>query len=362
MKVFHLTSVHSRYDNRIINKQCVSLSKHFDTYLVVADGLGAENYSDVNILDVGKALNRFHRILVKSYSVFNLAKKNGADVYQIHDPELLIFGFIYSLFGRKVIYDIHEDYITSLSTKSYLSSWFKKIIPFFFTYVEIFLSFKMEKIIAEKYYVNRFPNALPILNYPHKDKLKGINAFDKNSVVLLYTGNITIDRGASVIKELANKNDNINFKLVGKCSGSTNNELELSNQLNIELIGLNRYVPFEEITSHYKMKAFAGIALFPDNPHYFEKELTKFFEYMAVGLPIIASNFPVWKKLIEDNGVGICVDINNKNEFFSAIEYLKKNPDKVKSMSNKGKSLVSSSYNWENEFEKLLNFYKNYIK
>lgn len=357
MKVFHLTTVHSRYDNRVLNKQCVSLSKYFETFLVVADGLGNEKYSDVKIVDVGNALNRFHRIIFKSYSVFNLARKRGADIYQIHDPELLIPGFVYSLFGKKVIYDIHEDYTTSLSIKSYLPSWLRKIIPFFFNYLEKFLSYKMDNLIAEKYYSKRFPDALPILNYPHKDKLKQINAFDQDSSSLLYTGNITISRGASIIKKLAKKYKNINFKLVGKCYNSTNNQLELSNQLNIELIGLDRYIPFEEITSHYKMKAFAGIALFPDNPHYFEKELTKFFEYMAVGLPIIASNFSVWKKLIEDNGVGICVDLNNKTEFDSAINYLKNNPEKANSMSKNGKSLVKNKYNWENEFEKLLKHY-----
>jgi glycosyltransferase involved in cell wall biosynthesis len=360
MKVFHLTTVHSRYDNRIFNKQCISLSQYFKTYLVVSDGLGDEQYANVNIIDVGIPINRLHRMLVKSFAVFNLARNNGADIYQIHDPELLFFGFFYSLTGKKVIYDIHEDYTTSLSTKSYLPLWIRKTLPFIFNYVEKFLSFKMKKLIAEKYYSNRFPDALTVLNYPLKDNLKDINAFEQKSLTLLYTGNITVDRGAAIIKQFANANVDlgINFKIVGKCSNLTNDHLELSDQLNIELIGLNRYVPFNEITSHYKMMAFAGIALFPDNPHYFEKELTKFFEYMAVGLPIIASNFPVWKKLIEDNGVGICIDISNPNEFFTAIEYLKNNPDEVESMSKNGKNLVCIEYNWESEFEKMLNFYK----
>ena len=358
MKVFHLTSVHARYDNRVLNKQCVSLAKHFDTTLIVADGQGVEDYNGVQILDVGKPRNRLSRMVFKTLSVFNLSRKQGADVYQIHDPELLPLGFVYSLLGKKVIYDIHEDYITSISIKSYMPIWLRKSLAFVFCGLEKLLSFKMYRLIAEKYYSRRFPSALPILNYPAKQALNGIEAFDSSSSVLIYTGNVTPDRGAIKTAEIARNLKNFNFKLVGKCNESTYSKLSLDGLDNFELVGLNRYVPFDEITKHYQQGALAGMALFPVNQHYAEKELTKFFEYMAVGLPIIASNFPVWKDLIEGNGIGICVDVDSHNEIASAINWLKDHPEEASAMGLRGKALVESTLNWETEFSKLLNLYK----
>lgn len=358
MKVFHLTSVHARYDNRVLNKQCVSLGQYFDTTLIVADGLGVEEYNGVHILDVGRPQNRISRMLFKAFAVFNLARMQGADAYQIHDPELLPWGFVYSLLGKKVIYDIHEDYITSISIKSYMPIWFRKSLAFVFGGLEKLLSFKMYRLIAEKYYSRRFLDAVAVLNYPAKQTLSDIEAFDSNSSVLIYTGNVTPDRGAIKMAEIARELKNFNFKLVGKCNESTYSKLNFGGLDNLELVGLNRYVPFDEITSNYQQGALVGLALFPENKHYAEKELTKFFEYMAVGLPIIASNFPVWKELIEGNDIGICVDVDNHDEIVSAINWLKDNPEDAKEMGLRGKALVKSSLNWEAEFNKLLNLYK----
>lgn len=358
MRVFHLTSVHARYDNRVLNKQCVSLGQHYDTTLVVSDGQGAEEFNGVHILDVGKPRNRIYRMLFKTFAVFNLARKEGADVYQIHDPELLPLGFVYILLGKTVIYDIHEDYITSISIKSYLLSWIRKSLATVFGGLEKLLSYRMYRLIAEKYYARRYPDALPILNYPAKQALNGIEGFDHNSSVLIYTGNVTPNRGAVVLAELAHELKNFDFKLVGKCNDSIYNKMNVASLDNFELIGLNRYVPFDEITAQYQKGAMAGLALFPVNKHYAEKELTKFFEYMAVGLPIIASNFPVWKELIEGNGIGLCVDVDKPSDIVSTINWLNQNPEEAKEMGLRGKTLVGSILNWETEFGKLLTLYK----
>ncbi len=362
MKIFHLSSVHIRYDNRVLNKQCVYLARYFDTNLVVSDGLGFESFCGVNIFDAGKPSNRVRRMLLKTFKVFNIARKQGADIYQIHDPELLPLGFIYSLTGKKVIYDIHEDYITSIAIKSYLPSWLRKLLAKLFGGLEKLLSFKMTQLIAEKYYARRFPHALPILNYPSKQSLCNFSAFDEHSSVLIYTGNVTPDRGALKISDFARQTQGFYYKLVGKCNDLTYKKMNILDLDNVELIGLNRYVPFDEITNHYRQGALVGLALFPMNQHYAEKELTKFFEYMAVGLPIIASNFPVWKDLIEGNNIGICIDITKPDDFLSAVNKLKNNPEEAKAMGLRGKELVKLRLNWETEFDKLLNLYKKLEK
>ena len=225
-----------------------------------------------------------------------------------------------------------------------------------------------EVIIAEKYYERRFPNSTKILNYPLKDKLTlgnndKIEELDNSK--LLYTGNITEDRGALNHAKILNYIENVELYMVGKCSKDLAEKIKNrvsnnSNQFHLE--GEGKYVPYENILKYYKEGNWlAGLAIFPQTSHYNEKELTKFFEYMAAGIPIICSDFTVWRKLIEETGTGIVVDQNNIKSIIEAIQYLKNNPLVAKKMGEKGKKVVQKRYNWAIEENKLLNLYKKIL-
>jgi len=112
MKVAHLTSAHPRFDTRIFVKQCCSLSKKYQVYLVVADGLGDELNSNVNIVDVGQFRGRKDRIINATKAVYNEAKIIDADIYHLHDPELIPIGLKLKKSLAKKLYLMH--------TKTYL--------------------------------------------------------------------------------------------------------------------------------------------------------------------------------------------------------------------------------------------------
>ena len=76
-------------------------------------------------------------------------------------------------------------------------------------------------------------------------------------------------------------------------------------------------------------------------------------------LPIIASNFPLWKKIVENNNCGICINPLKSKEISRAIEYLINHPGEAKKMGENGRKAVLAKYNWENENKKLLEIYKN---
>ena len=79
---------------------------------------------------------------------------------------------------------------------------------------------------------------------------------------------------------------------------------------------------------------------------------------MATGLPVIGSNFPMWRDLLEKNNCGICVDPTNPKELSEAINYLKAHPEEAKTMGENGKRLVRETYNWKAEEIKLFDFYQ----
>ena len=128
MKVCHMTSVHESTDDRIFLKECVSLAKAgYDTYQV-AYGESFEK-DGVKTIGLGKrASGRIKRILVSSRKVYQEALKIDADIYHVHDPELLPYAVKLKKRGKKVIFDSHEDIPRQILAKEWLPDVFRNIV------------------------------------------------------------------------------------------------------------------------------------------------------------------------------------------------------------------------------------------
>lgn len=181
----------------------------------------------------------------------------------------------------------------------------------------------------------------------------------------MYTGNVSKDRGALIHAQIPHLDDRVSVHFVGKCPKNLAQQMyetakESKSRLHIQ--GIDQFVEKEEIEQRYFERHWlAGLALFPPTDHYMKKELTKFFEYMSVGLPILCSNFPVWKKFIETYKCGIAVDPLNKREIQQAITYLREHPSEARQMGENGKEAVMKKLNWKTEEEKLLTWYERLL-
>ena len=82
---------------------------------------------------------------------------------------------------------------------------------------------------------------------------------------------------------------------------------------------------------------------------------------MSAGLPIITSNFPLWREIVEGNNCGVCVDPLNPKEIADAIQFIVDNPLKAKEMGENGKNAIYDHYNWSNESKKLFELYDKLI-
>jgi len=369
IKICHLTSVHPRNDNRIFYKECLSLSRAFKkVILVVADGKGNDHIQNVKILDVGFFSSRFARILLAGFKVFIVAIRQRAKIYHFHDPELIFWGFLLRLTGAKVIYDIHEDYVASIKQKEYLSNFIARFTALLFDYYERFFCLFFIKIIAEKYYSYRIKKALEILNYPrnvtfslNKNELPDILTSNN----LLYTGNITLDRGAINHVNILNYNLKVNLYMIGHISHSTYDKLMETvpyHRNRLFILGLNEFVSFETIMKYYNVNNWlAGLAIFPDTEHYNKKELTKFFEYMQSAIPVIYSAFDTWKALIDYPQMGIFVDPGNEDEINNAINYLIKNRKEWEKMSANCRYMGNTYFKWSTQESKLIELYNTIL-
>jgi glycosyltransferase involved in cell wall biosynthesis len=104
-----------------------------------------------------------------------------------------------------------------------------------------------------------------------------------------------------------------------------------------------------------------GLAVLKPIPNYFDSYPTKMFEYMALGLPVVVSNFPLYRTIVETAKCGICVDPLNPIEIVKAIQWLLAHPDEARRMGENGRKAVMERYNWDNESKKLLELYEQIL-
>ena len=108
-------------------------------------------------------------------------------------------------------------------------------------------------------------------------------------------------------------------------------------------------------------KARAGIVIYQPAENHYEAQPVKMFEFMAAGLPVIASNFPYWRKIVEDAKCGICVDPMNPSEVRKACIELLNNPQEGQRMGKAGRTAVLDRYSWNSEEKKLLELYHQWL-
>lgn len=86
----------------------------------------------------------------------------------------------------------------------------------------------------------------------------------------------------------------------------------------------------------------------------------KLFEYAAAGLPVIMSDIPEHRYLNEKYDFGIIIPENTPKAFADAVKRLYDDKELYNRLSENAKKL-SMEVNWENEFEKLLEFERSLV-
>jgi hypothetical protein len=171
-KVCHMSSVHNCFDPRIFYKECTNLAKKYEvSYIVKHDK--RESINNVVIVPFPTIKPRFFRIILSPILMFFYAFKERAAIYHIHDPELLtIAPFLKFFLDCKIIYDVHEDYYTSIRQKKYLNPILSRIIsPIYRNFERFFVQNVFDKVvIAEKYY-ERYSDLLDLYGGVLVDKV-----------------------------------------------------------------------------------------------------------------------------------------------------------------------------------------------
>jgi glycosyltransferase involved in cell wall biosynthesis len=367
-----MTSVHPSNDGRIFYKECLSLKKANYEVFFVALNAKTEIRDGVNIIGVKEASNnRFIRIFKGARQVYKKSLSLNASIYHFHDPELLIYGLLLHLKGKKVIYDCHEDVPADIISKKYLP----KVVSFLFYLIYKLLEFvcvsKIDAVITVSPHIVRKlkkinHHVVQITNYPIVDNSRLTN-LDSNiklsKPTIFFAGGVNaLWMHENIILAIERLNREIQYIIAGPASQPYIGKLEHLNAWSkVKYLGVIKH---SEVEYYYNV-SHIGIALmdYSKNVGWTEGTLgnTKLFEIMLSGLPIICTDFSLWKDIVLKSNSGICVNPRKVEDIANAIDYLLNNAKNGRVMGINGRDAVLKCYTWETQESILLNLYKTLL-
>ncbi len=367
INITHLTSAHPRYDIRIFIKMCSSLAKkeNYAVSLVVADGKGNETKNGVNIFDVGaKTGGRFSRMTKTVKKVFKQAKALDSDIYHLHDPELMFIGLKLQKMGKKVIFDVHEDYPVNIYSKPWIPNFLKPLVSIIYSFIEKKCLSKYTAVISVTPQIidriNKYASITEMItNYPILNEDLFSHNLNINSKNVVFAGSIAPLRMIHSFLDALEEFPSLNMLLAGSVN---KNYLEILSQKKAwSRVDFKGRISYEEVISLYKESLFGIVIENYDKINYDNQGslgVIKLFEYMMLGLPFIATDFTLHKEIIDKYKCAITVNPNNKDELVSAIKFILDNPEEAIAMGKRGQQAVREKYNWASQEILLFKLYE----
>jgi glycosyltransferase involved in cell wall biosynthesis len=368
LKVVHMTSVHTPFDPRIFHKECRSLARAGFSVTVIGRDWQEGERDSVKVKSIPGNPSRFGRMTQTVWRVYEEARRQDADVYHFHDPELIPVGLLLRARGKSVIYDIHEDVPKDVLSKPYLPRWSRTLVSWIVDVLEraacgrfsglVVVTPSIAKRISP---LNR--HTVIVHNYPYVRELirDGESVpWESRRHAVAYVGGLSLTRAIrEMVYAMSYLPESLpaQLELAGPEDKEDNNLAQLSRHPGWSRVKHHGFID-QRSTFRILQNVRAGLVLFHPEPNHVESLPQKMFEYMGAGLPVIASDFPFWRKILGESGCGIFVDPQDPKEISNAIEYVLTHPREAEEMGLRGKAAVLQNFNWDTEAEKLIQFYR----
>lgn len=364
-RVLLLSTVHPSTDSRIMYKIAPSLRDYYNVFCALP-GIDGGLRERLHLIKLPKFERLLPRILFAHSIVLVKCLRLRPDIVHIFVPELIPLALLFQWAGAKVIYEVQENLFKKFPIKRYNNSLvFKRLFQFFdrlarrrfhciFTddaYLEEYRSLEKPFTVIHNYV------SLPVM-----DSLahEGVPAHTHE---VFYLGVVSMERCLDTMINafalLKNNHPDSHLHLFGPVRVSKA-ELEAiagyqQVRSNITFHGYSD----QRVALRYARQSVAGIALLKPVADYPESFPTKLFEYMALKLPVITSDFPVYREIVERSACGFCISPYDPEALCRTLESCIADGVLRLQMGNNGRKAAETCYNWASEEAKLLSFYND---
>jgi len=372
-KVCHVCSGHSSDDSRVLHRECRSLAEAgYEVHLIAAD-TSSKSYKSGNVIihPLPRCASSIRR-MSRRWAVADIAARISADLYHVHEPELL--GPVLNRVGdTPVIYDVHESYMDLLGHRSWIPKPIRPLTRALWEILEPRLVKKCRAIIAvaepiaERY--SRIHGCVEIIrNFPDlsREEFNSVPSHDRKQACV-FAGTLGPDRNLTnivrAIGVLRKRGVALSLWLAGRWESA---EYEHAIWKLAAEEGVADQVHFSGHLLHkdtlaLESRASIGLVIYMSFGYIRKTLPIKLFECMAIGLPVIYSNFPLLQSYVGAYGMGMAVDPESPKEIADAMEYMVKSPQIAWQMGQKGRLAFTEKFNWSSERDRLLALYSDIL-
>ena len=301
----------------------------------------------------------FKRLLVP-FKIFSIINQVKPELLVINTPELLVVAILNRiLFGRKICYDILENYYRTIRyTPTYLA-WIRKPLAAIVRLIEVLSRpFINQYFLAEKGYQNEVHFAKPHIVLQNKFPLRlstQVSKNDESYSKLVFTGTLSPTTGIleaiDLCQQLHKVDREFTLTIIGYCALPQflkQIKSKIYDSPFIQLIGGDYLVPHDEILKEICNSDF-GIIVYSVNSSTINCIPTKLWEYLALGLPILIQHNQDSHELVKSNNAGfILTEFQDYSQLSNSIQHFKRS-----------KKMPDESIYWESDESKLIHALNN---
>ena len=298
------------------------------------------------------------------------------DVLHAHDSNALLpVGIAARSLRRPFVYDAHDLWLhrpRRQRSRLYhtLQNAFFGIIERLFVpraAVTLTVSAPIARHLEHRY---RLARVELVPNYPERPgatvrreirELEGLAHVPPSAPIVLYLGGLMGGRGIEYLARSMADVPAAHLVLLG--SGHQGPELvaEARRTGVDERVHIIPPVPPEEVVDHASSATIGVSPIVPSCLNYEYSLPNKLFQYMAAGIPVVASDFPQVREVVVGSDAGLVVDTQRPEAIAAALNELLGDRDAALAMGERGRKAVEERYNWSTSAAALLAAYGRII-
>lgn len=363
--VLMLAPVHRPWGNRVVRESQSLVEAGYQVRALMRCA-EAHCVDGVQFLPAPAYRNRLQRFL-RIPQVLLIALREKADIYHLHNPDMIPVALALKLLGKTVIYDTHEDYSQRLLLRGWLPKLLRRPLGYLLSLAERGLSHLLDAtLVTQERQLPRFSKRCRLLrNAPVLSATLMARVRTQAETLvrearpyrLIYAGGLSRARGLfnalDALQALNVQGLATRLWLLGpELEPCLDQAMRHPAWAHVDYLGLQAH---ETVLAHM-MRADVGLAVLGDAGDHAAARPTKLFEYMACGLPFVASDFPLWREFVGDRG-GLWVRADDPAGLLEALFALLEDDAWRRELAAQGGEFVAG-FNWGEEQQNLLSLYE----